>query len=102
MALVAANLLGILGVVIAAPSWLLCSLFGQYICGRCLTRIPGLRKNLDQHPAYSTYVHAFARDFSTRFSEKHNTLATARKQTSHPDTDPPDLQEENLSQGEKS
>ena len=102
MAIVAANLLGILGVVIAAPFLATLQLFGQYV----------LRKMFDQDPWPEGESETTAQPVKPLFAFLNRTLRCAhnlalkllrrRKQFSAPEADSPDLQEEDQSQGEKS
>jgi predicted PurR-regulated permease PerM len=102
MALVAANLLGILGVVIAAPFLATLQLLGQYV----------LRKMFDQNPwpegepatsARSTQPWpARLRRVLRRVQDIALSLLRRKKQLPSPEADPLDSQEENQSQGEKS
>lgn len=102
MALVAANLLGVLGVVIAAPFLATLQLFGQYV----------LRKMFDQNPwpegepatsARSTQPWpARLRRVLRRIQDTALSLLRRKKQLPSPEADPLDSQEENQSQGEKS
>jgi predicted PurR-regulated permease PerM len=112
MALVAANLLGILGVVIAAPMLATLQLFGRYF----------LRKMLDQDPwpeaepesRGQTGLQAMARlrynlrrtwkNLRTLIQRPSTTLRQAQDDGSgqHPPPDSPDFQSESKSKGENS
>lgn len=94
MAIVAANLLGILGVVIAAPFLATLQLFGKYI----------LRKMFDQDPWPEEEQTMGTRAVQPMLARLRRTLDLLRrnKQLPPPETDPPDPQKENQPQGEKS
>jgi predicted PurR-regulated permease PerM len=102
MALVAANLLGILGVVIAAPILATLQLIGQYV----------LRKMFDQEPWPETESETYAQPakpllalLSRIFRRTQDTalrLLQRKKQSSTPEAVSPDSLKENQSKGEKS
>jgi predicted PurR-regulated permease PerM len=102
MALVAANLLGILGVVIAAPFLATLQLLGQYV----------LRKMFDQNPwpeaepvtgvRPAQPLLARLRRILRRAQDNVLSLLRRKKQLPSPEADLSDSQEEKQSQGEKS
>lgn len=94
MALVAANLLGVLGVVIAAPFLATLQLFGQYV----------LRKMFDQDPWPEAESETSTQPVKPLLALLRRALNLLRrkKQLPSPEADPSDSQEENQSQGEKS
>jgi predicted PurR-regulated permease PerM len=102
MALVAANLLGILGVVIAAPFLATLQLFGQYV----------LRKMFDQDPWPERESETAVQPVKPLFAYLNRALRRAhdlalkllqrKEQFSAPETDSPDSREEEQSQGERS
>jgi predicted PurR-regulated permease PerM len=94
MALVAANLLGILGVVIAAPFLATLQLIGKYI----------LRKMFDQNPwpeAESETSVQSTKPLRALLNRARNLLRRS-KHISTPETDSTDSHKESQSQGEKS
>lgn len=94
MALVAANLLGILGVVIAAPFLATLQLVGQYV----------LRKMFDQDPWPESEPDVDTRPVNKLFKRLRRTvnLLRSKKPLPPPEADPPQPEKENYSQGEKS
>jgi len=94
MALIAANLLGILGVVIAAPFLATIQLIGQYV----------VRKMFDQDPWPEEGPEAADRPAQSVLTRLRGTLnlLRGRKQLPPPEPDPSDSEKENRSQGEQS
>lgn len=98
MALVAANLLGILGVIIAAPTLATLQLFGNYI----------VRKMFDQEPWPEPELETRARPAQAFLARlrwlyqrtEYNAFDLLRRKRQLPPSDPPDLPDENQSQGE--
>jgi len=104
MALVAANLLGILGVVIAAPILATLQLFGQYILrkmfdqdpwpeGESETRIRTTRQALARLRKTLRHTYLSLRDWRRR----DNASDPLRQREQLPPSDPPDLQNESQS-----
>lgn len=99
MALIAANLLGILGVVIAAPILATLKLFGQYI----------LRKMFDQDPWPEVETESKARPTLSAIARlrwifqraENNEIGIFRRKKTPPPANPPDVPKENLSEGDK-
>jgi hypothetical protein len=98
MALVAANLLGILGVVIAAPFLATLQLFGQYILRKMLDQDPwpGGEAETRTHPTQSLLERL--RWIYQRSEESALDLLRRRKRL--PPMDPQDLPNEKQSEGE--
>jgi predicted PurR-regulated permease PerM len=94
MALVAANLLGILGVVIAAPMLATLQLFGEYV----------LRKMFDQDPWPEAELEVDTQPAQTFLARLRQTLNLLRRKEQLPssDVDLPDPQTEDQSKGENS
>jgi len=111
MALVAANLLGILGVVIAAPSLATLQLFGNYVLRKMLDQEPWPEKEpaVGVQPTQLLLMrlrqilrraHLCLRHW--RSQDDAFSLLRRKNQLSTPEADSPDSQKENQSQGEKS
>lgn len=107
MALVAANLLGILGVVIAAPFLATLKLFGQYILRKMFdqdpwpeaeseTKIRTTRQSLARLRKTLRHAYLNLRDWRKR----DHTSNLARHRENLPPTDSSDLQKKDHSQGE--
>jgi len=100
MALVAANLLGILGVVIAAPILATLKLFGQYV----------LRKMFDQDPWPEVESDTRARTIQSALARlrglyqraEDNAIDIFRRKKKLPPSDTHETPEENLTEGDKS
>jgi predicted PurR-regulated permease PerM len=99
MALIAANLLGILGVVIAAPILATLKLFGQYI----------LRKMFDQDPWPESEPEVRTRPTLSALARlrwifqrvEDNAIDIFRRKKRTPPTDPLDIPKENSKEGDK-
>ena len=92
MALVAANLLGILGVVIAAPILATLKLFGQYI----------LRKMLDQDPWPEEEEQANRQAAQPVLARLRRTIELLLRRKQLPPSDSTDAKDENPPEGENS
>ncbi len=102
MALVAANLLGILGVVIAAPILATLQLFGQYILRKMFDQDPWPERELEARPQPTQPLlirlqRTFQRVWNNTFD-----LLRRKSQAPSPELDLPDSQDENSSKGVKS
>ncbi len=101
MALVAANLLGILGVVIAAPSLATLQLFGNYVLRKMLDQEPWPEKEPAAGAQPTQLLLTRLRRILRRVQNHAFGLLRRKKQLSTPEADALDSQEENQSQGEK-
>jgi predicted PurR-regulated permease PerM len=98
MALVAANLLGILGVVIAAPILATLQLFGRYFLRKMFDQDPWPEREPETRTRPTKYALASLRRNLRRARDSVFDLMQRRKQL--PPPDPPDLPKENQSKGE--
>jgi predicted PurR-regulated permease PerM len=100
MALVAANLLGILGVVIAAPILATLKLFGQYVLRKMFDQDPWPEAEAELRPRPTQQAIARVRGFFQRAWE--NTLERIQRRKQLPPTQSLDLEKENQPKGENS
>jgi hypothetical protein len=98
MALVAANLLGILGVVIAAPILATLKLFGQYILRKMFDQDPWPEAESETRARPAQRVLARLRRNYQRVRDNMIDLMQRRKHL--PPSDSPDMQRENKPKGE--
>jgi predicted PurR-regulated permease PerM len=102
MALVAANLLGILGVVIAAPFLATLQLFGQYVLRKMFDQDPWPEAEPRTGPRPAQSLLARLRQILQRAQDKAVDLLQRNRTLPPAQADSPESQEENQSQGEKS
>jgi predicted PurR-regulated permease PerM len=102
-ALVFADLLGVLGIIIAAPMLATFILFGRYTMRKMLDQPPWPEQEIQPPPSFTwAGLLARIRRILRRAQEYAFELLRRKKQLSTPEADSPDSQKDNQSKGEKS